>query len=212
MSTQKILRIVAGLAALLVIPPAVHAEDKDAHGFSIAIKGGFPGYGGEIGYRVNDYFGARAAATGMSLTAKDETNPGNKFKLEFVNAPIILDWHVFGGSFRVSAGYVIQSNEMSMTGTNITVGGGTATTATANVTFGKSGTYVGLGWGGAPSTKRGFGFGIDLGAIIVSSPKVTMTASGVTQPDIDQQIATYEEDFKNLRTLPVIMAHLGYTF
>lgn len=212
MRNTKLLIATAGLATLALAPIA-HAADDSAFGLDIAGKISTLGAGGELGYRFSDYLAVRAGYNGGTLKMKDKTNPTNNFTLSLKTAPIVLDVHPFGGIFRVSAGYVNNQNEATTveTGT-VTVGGNNYnTTATTTVNYGTSAYYVGLGWAALPSTKSGFGFSFDLGAMHQGAPNVTMTAPGVPQSDINKQIDTYKKDLE-FKYWPVIAFGVGYTF
>ena len=112
------------------LAPAVHAAADDAFGLDVAAKLSTLGVGGELGYRFNDYVALRAGYNAGSLTYKDKTNPSNHFTLDLKTTPLMLDWHVFGGSFRLTGGYVNNQNQASAveTGTDVQVGGNTYNT------------------------------------------------------------------------------------
>ena len=200
------------LATAFVTPAAFAAEDN-AVGIDVAGKLSTLGYGGEIGYRINDYLAVRVGLNGGSYKYKDKTNPDSHFTVDLGTVPVILDWHVFGGAFRLSAGYVNNQNKATAIETGqVTVGNSTyPTTLTSAVDWGASATYLGLGWGSLPSTKRGLGFSFDIGAMHQGDPNVAVTAPGVPQADIDAQIAKYQDDFK-LPWWPVVSLGIGYTF
>lgn len=212
MKCLKHLAVTAILTTAVVTPPAWAAAD-DATGFDIAAKLSTLGYGGEIGYRFNDYLAVRVGLNGGNYTYKDNTNPNNHFTVNLGTAPVILDWHVFGGTFRLSAGYVNNQTKATAIETGqVDVGNNTYnTTMTGTVNWGTSASYVGLGWASLPSTKGGFGFSFDLGAMHQGSPNVTVTAPGVPQSDIDAQVATYKSDME-LPWWPVLSFGIGYTF
>jgi hypothetical protein len=199
--------------ALLFVSPALQASEDSSYGLGVAAKVGTLGVGAELGYRINDYFALRVGYNTGHYDYEDETNPGNDFRLDLESVPAILDWHVFGGSFRVSAGYINNKNHASAVEQGVVeVGDNTyATTLTADVNYGNSASYVGIGWGALPSPKSGLGFSFEIGAMIQGDPEVTVTAPGVPQSDIDKQIATYEEDL-DFPYWPVVVFGIGYTF
>lgn len=213
-------RIAVVILALGVFADAGAAEvigvDEYAVGIGIAGKFGTTGAGGELGYRFNEYFAIRAGHNVGRLSYESEGDTGEKFKFSFhlKNTPVILDWHVFGGKFRLSAGYVHNENNMhSVESGLLDIGSGTYnTTLTTDVTFGNSAAYVGLGWTSVPSTRSGFGFSIDIGVLRQGEPEITLAAPGVPQGDLDQQAAQFSSDFKGLRTYPVVSLGVGYTF
>ena len=207
---NRILVIVAALAA----SGAASLAHAGALGLGVAGKVSTNGYGVELGYRFNDYLAVRAGInTGSYDYSSTDAGIDYDYTLDFDNYPVMLDWHIFGGEFRLTGGVVSNNNQLTGRASGlIDIGGTTTTTATTDITFNKSSPYVGLGWGALPSTKRGLGFSFDLGVMMQGSPTATITAPGVPQADIDTEEAALNEDLKDLKYWPVISFGIGYTF
>jgi len=194
---------------------AASLAHADALGLGVAGKVSTNGYGVELGYRFNDYLAVRAGIyTGSYDYSSTDAGVDYDYTLDFDNYPVMLDWHVFGGEFRLTGGVVSNNNQLTGKASGLIDIGGTTynTTATTDITFNKSSPYVGLGWGALPSTKRGLGFSFDLGVMMQGSPTATITAPGVPQADIDAEVAALNEDLKDLKYWPVISFGIGYTF
>lgn len=204
--------VFATAAAVGAMIAAAHAE-----GLGVAAKVGTLGVGAELGYRFNDYLGVRAGVNSGSYDFDAEDAGINyKYGMDFNTVPIMLDWYVFGGAFRLTGGYVSNKNKLTGTATGTLDIGGTPypnTTATTGISFDKSSTYVGLGWGGVPSPTRGFGMSLDIGVIMHGSPKATLATSPAVSPgDLAAEEAQLNADIKDLKYWPAVSLGIGYTF
>ena len=126
--------------------------------------------------------------------------------------PLLADWYPGEGGFRLSGGVVFNNNKISIAGT----GNVNSKPATINAEIKLSDSispYLGIGYATRPKDAKGFGFNYDLG-VMLQSPKVSMTATGagVTQADIDAQIATVQDAVNNLKTMPVFGIGFSYSF
>lgn len=211
-------RNLMGLSTLvlsLVVLPA--AADDDGLGIGVAGRVGSLGYGVEVGYRFNRYLGVRGGINKGSYdySATDSGIPYD-YQLKFDNIPVLLDWHVFGGTFRFTGGLINNSNKLTGRASgNIDINGTVyATTVTTDVGFEKSSPYLGFGWGGVPSMKRGFGMSVDIGVVSHGSPTATMTATGggVNPADLAAEQAALNDELKGFKYWPVIAVSIGYSF
>lgn len=132
--------------------------------------------------------------------------------INFNSVPLLADWYPGDGGFRLSGGVVFNNNKITIAGTGATVG--TATNATVNAEIKMSDSispYVGIGYATRPKDAKGFGFNYDLG-VMFQNPKVTMTATGATQADIDAQVVKVQDAMNNLKTMPVFGIGFSYSF
>lgn len=199
----------------LAVTGMVMATMAHADGFGVDAKIGTLGYGAEIGYRFNDYLGLHTGInTGTYDFDKEDAGIDYSYGMDFDTLPILIDWYVFGGGFRLTGGFVSNDNKLSGKASGaLDIGDGTyTTTATSDISFDKSSTYVGLGWGGVPSSRNGFGMSFDLGVLIHGSPKATLSAAGVSPDDLAQEQASLNDDLKDFKYWPVISLGIGYTF
>jgi hypothetical protein len=191
------------------------AAQADALGLGVAAKLGTAGYGVEIGFRFNDYLAVRGGVNRGSYDYS-ETDAGvdYDYTFDFDNYPLLLDWHVFGGDFRLTGGVFSNSNKVTGRATGaLDIGGAVYnTTATSEVTFQKSSPYVGLGWAALPSAQGGLGFSFDIGVLAHGSPTARLSAPGVPPGDIAAEEAALNEDLKDFKYWPVVSLGIGYTF
>lgn len=186
-----------------------------AGGLGVAAKLSSLGYGVELGYRLNDYLGVRAGVNTGSYEYS-ETDAGNTYdySMDFDNIPLLLDWHVLGGTFRLTGGIVSNNNKVTGQAAGaLDIGTGTYTTsATTDISFDKTSMYVGLGWASLPSATKGLGFSFDIGVLGHGSPTVTLTAPGVPPADIAAEEASLNADLEDFKYWPVLSLGIGYTF
>lgn len=208
---NRILVFVAALAA----SGAASLAHAGALGLGVAGKVSTNGYGVELGYRFNDYLAVRGGInTGSYDYSSTDAGINYDYTLDFDNYPVLLDWHIFGGEFRLTGGVVSNNNKATGRASGLLDIGGTTynTTATTDITFEKASPYVGLGWGALPSTKRGLGFSFDIGVLMQGSPTAKITAPGASAGDIAAEEAALNEDLKDFKYWPVVSFGIGYTF
>lgn len=206
-----------GLSLWLFSFLASTVQAADSTGFALAGKLSSLGYGAELGYRFNDQFALRAGANIGSIDANAvDTGTNFNYNMTFNNIPVMLDWFVAGGAFRITGGLVSNNNILTGTANGVIDIGSTTYTGSASTEtrFAKTSSYFGIGWSGVPSTTRGFGISFDLGILFQGSPTTTITSTSqpVSPADIAAQEATINENLKNLKYWPVVSLEIGYTF
>lgn len=202
--------VVAAVLATMGMTTAAQAG-----GLSMAAKVSTLGYGVELGYRLNNYLGVRAGVnTGSYEYSETDAGTDYDYSLDFDSIPLVLDWHVFGGAFRLTGGVVSNNNKLTGKATGaLDIGTGTYTTsATSDISFDKTSMYVGLGWASLPSATRGFGLSFDIGVLGHGSPTATLTAPGVPPADIAAEEASLNADLEDFKYWPVLSLGVGYTF
>ena len=219
-------------AGLLCTVGSVQAEDDSGLGIGLGVKAGTLGYGVEVTKSFSDRFSGRVGFNSYSDTdSTTESGIDYDLELDLKTTTALLDFHPFKGSFRLSLGYVANSNRFDMTGRPVAATydiNGTIYNAaevgqvTGDVTFG-SGTYVGLGWGNAGDGK-GFGMSVDLGIFQQGSPDLSLAASGpITDPtspvydpnfatDLQNEVNSAEKDLEDFQQYPVIALGITYGF
>ncbi len=222
------------VAAIMILAPATaRAEPVDGR-WKIAVTAGTLGIGPEIGYRISDTFGIRANATFFSISHDIESDDilyDANVKLRSGGA--MLDLYPFGGSFRVSGGLRINGNKahglgQPNDGTSFSINGNTYTAAEigtlrADTDINSVAPAVTLGWGG--SSRSGFVFGIEAGALFQGSVKIkpltiTGICAGANAPadcatlkaDLEAERLSVNDDIDGYKVYPILQLTLGYRF
>jgi len=213
---------VVGMLAVLGSTPA----KAEGLGLGVGAKAGTLGYGVELTKSFTDRINGRLGLN--SYSASDSTTESGidyDIDLNLKTTTAMLDFHPFKGSFRLSLGYVANSNSFDMLAQPVSgsydINGTTYTEAQVgnllgDVTFG-SGMYAGIGWGNAGDGK-GLGFSVDLGVFQQGSPDLSMSATGPIAADptfaanLQSEIDAAEKDLEDFQQYPVIAVGLTYSF
>lgn len=222
----------AVVTAMVVMAPQSFAEEGDQRGVGIGAKFGTLGAGAELtiplSKRFNGRLGFNRYQYSKTLDSDLEINGGTattelEGDLNLQSASALLDWHPFAGTFRVSAGYVFNQNDVDL---NTVFPAGTVTIGdvdyavsagdklTGTVDF-DSGPYLGLGWGN--SAIKGWGFSADLGVLYQGAPSVSLAAEGdlatvVDAAELRKQELTAEDDLSSFKYYPVASIGISYGF
>jgi len=191
------------ISALLLAASAIPAMASDVY-----VGVGFPGLLG-IGFArpLNASFGLRAEYSGGIKVSKD----GNQ---EGVNVV---------GSLRLVAGLTSNDIQAKLTST----GTGTAQINgkqvdmsgqrfDITVKYPSSTPYLGIGWGHQQSDTKGLGVYLDAGVMVgsfgISASTSLVGVQGITQADVDAQIAKISDATNKLSVLPSVSLGLVYRF
>jgi hypothetical protein len=173
-----------------------------------------------LGYSLYDY----------DATVED-TDVVYDGELKLRNASVLLDWHVFGGGFRISLGAVGASTEVDVigrpTGGFYDIGDRTFTAAEVGDLNGKLkmgnsvAPYLGFGWGNTVDKGGRITFLFDIGAIYTGTPEVDLnvrcgatTASrcALLQQEVQREEDELSEDATEYELYPVVGLGLAIRF
>lgn len=200
-------------------------------------KVGTLGAGLEYVYPINPKlavgFGVNGAGYSDSI---EESDIDFDADLDMQSFSLLADYHPFTNGFRLSGGIMHNGNEFSLDGTPAAGTGETVEinneTYTADqvgsleslVGFKSTAPYLGIGWGKAPKSGKGWGFDADLGVLFQGSPEVSLTATCGAAFDNDQaacdqlkadvanEEVTLKSDSEDFDIFPVISLGVSYTF
>ncbi len=221
--------IAASLFAAVLSPSIAAAQGK----WGLDVTAGTLGYGGGVGLALSESFNARLYVAGLSY-ARDFESSGVDYKarLQLRNAPLLLDWHVGGSLFRISAGVMLNDDKLTVdarptagatyTFNNVTYTSAQVGSATGVIKFNRAAPYIGFGFGRPIARHRGLSFAMDLGGAYLGKAKASLNVTcgaGVPanqcaqiQSDANAEAVQLGEDMKSYRWYPVIQAHLTYAF
>lgn len=207
----------AGLLALVAVPAA--AQDH-----AIAGKLGALGLGVEYTHNVSERLSVRAGLNGSEIAFDaEESGIEYDFDLDWDSVALGVDFHPLGTPLRVSAGLLLNDNELnavSRAADDVTVGGRTYTpeevgTLRGVVEFDDTAPYAGVGWDWSRS-RRAFGVSLDLGVVSQGSPVVSLSADGglaedpMFEDDIRAEERELQESLDDFDLMPY--ASLGFVF
>ena len=225
--------IVLGFS-LLFFTTNSHAID-----FGVGAKAGINGLGLDLTVGLTKNINLRLSAAAIDIDNEEETvtvgDPGAEgdiaaeLEFDYGARAAFIDWHVFGGGFRLSAGMYRNTGAVDLSGTltgDVIVDGtvvavGDLGTISGEVELADSyQPYLGIGWGRGAGGDGGLSFSVDLG-VAVLDPSVSLDAtvtptSGLTQAELDDALRGMEqdaeEDLEDLELWPVFAIGLNYAF
>lgn len=241
MSLSHSMRRFGTLPAVAAIGLCLSAGTATAGNLGIAGKISSLGYGLEADYVLSDRFSVRGQFNQLDYDdtfKEDDINYDGTLDLSTFG--VLLDWHVFGGGFRVTAGGFSVDNELRGVSSGVgtyEIGDATYTVdandnleVNALITLGDGfKPYLGLGWGHSPANTGGLLLSFDVGLLLQGSPDVELDASGTatdegtgltvdfaTDPTVQEELrkeeASLEDDVKDFDIYPVISFGVGWRF
>jgi hypothetical protein len=205
---------------------ATGAAVAQDNGWSVGVTGGTLGVGPQVAFRPNEHFGIRANAGFLSVSRDEEVDDIDyDGDLDLNSFGAMLDWHPFGGGFRISAGGRANNNEVDLVGapaSNVTIGDTTYTpqqvgTLRGTVTTDDFTPALSVGYGG--TLGEGFTFGAELGLLWQGEPEIgnlraTGLLAGVPQfrADIEREERRIEAELDDYELWPILQIELSYRF
>lgn len=214
---MKRLALVIGAGLMLAgASQASAAEEfsgKDRSGLSVRAGASTLGYGGDVGYRLNEAFGV-SATFGMADYSFDKSYDGYKVdgKFDLGGVGAFIDIYPFDGAFNVSLGGVWSDHSFKGLAKGVEFGGVETDVALKVSQKQKFAPVAAVGWDfqlgdhGSIST--------DFGAIFGKGFKVDATESSgtVSQADINAEIASFRKDANDLKIVPYVKLTVGFKF
>ena len=199
------------LAMFLIMAPNASAQ------LALGAKAGTLGLGVEANVHFGGLFsftaGINALKWGHKFTADEVEYDGD---LDFKSLALLANWHPSRGGFRVTAGLLLNGNEVLVTaepqgsyefgGTEYP--GELVGEVDGTVNFNDIAPYAGIGWGYDKDAR--WGFYADFGAIFQGAADVTLTADGPIaiwpgfQEDLKSEEEAIEDELQNFQVYPVI--------
>lgn len=224
----------SAFAAPVERKPMSASAGHDRSGIAIGAKIGTLGPGADLTIRLVDTLNLRLNANYFKYTT-DRTIDDIDFdaEAEFNSLMALLDWHPFDNGLRLTAGAILNNNEIRIDATptdSETIGGTEYPpeligTLKGLVEFENSAPYVGIGYGRAVGRDARWSFSFDLG-VLLQTLQVDLTADSplltnpITPPavrdqfieDLEKEEEDIQEDLDNLEIYPVISFGVAYQF
>ena len=187
---SKLKPVPAILALALSLLPAVPPAHAMQHGFSVGGRVGTLGIGPDVAVPVSDRIAIRGGAGvlgfDLDMTGRFGLADNRTAKLSFPKAFYTIGADVSLLGFRAGAGLLVKSEDPTYRitldpGATIDIGSNTYTepevsTLTTSYAWNTGAPYVVLGFGSPAS--RGFGFVVDVGAVLLHDSRFSMKATG----------------------------------
>lgn len=147
-----------------------------------------------------------------------------KADLHLESIPLLLDWHLFDGHFRLTAGVFYNQNAASLIGranSTVEVNNTRYRVESYQIDFEVEdfAPYIGFGWGRAIDPDHRFAFAFDFGILFQGEATVTgraVAASPAIQAQLDRdfsaELDSRTSDASDLELYPVISLGLSYRF
>ncbi|MDC1286867.1 hypothetical protein N8198_03175 [Gammaproteobacteria bacterium] len=208
----------------------------------VGAKVGINGVGLDLSVGLSKNINARLSVAGIDIEGEEDSvsvgDDGSQADLDYdidfdygAHA-LFIDWHVFGGGFRVSAGMlkndgaaegssalqgaiVIDGQNLDPTDFNGDIG--------TEVSLGESyQPYIGVGWGRGAGGDGGFSFALDVGVALLDTSVDfdaavnTGGTNGLDQAELDTILRALEKDAEDelddYELWPVIALGVNYAF
>lgn len=187
------------------------------------------GIGGDIVVKATDNINARIGVQGYTYDISgSESGVEYDADLELFSGLLIADWFPFDSGFRISAGVMLNNNEIEATGKanagiSFDIGGTTYTSTQVGELKGKIdyntfAPYVGIGWGNPVKKDSGWSFFCDLGVAFQGSPDVELTANGTLasnaafRANLATERRELEDELDDYEYYPVVSVGVTYNF
>lgn len=216
---------------IVVAIAALAGQMVFAEGVGITAKAGTLGLGADLTVGLGEKVNARAGINALSYEfdvggGDDDSESSEEIQseLDWQSIMAVLDWHPWGGGFRLSAGVVFNNNEVLLSADvneSIEIGDReyTVSDLTGKVTFDDVVGYVGIGCGNAVSENGHWHFAWDLGVMFQGVPEVTIEATAsdpalqnMLNADIEQETGDWEDDLEAFDMFPVLSFGVSYKF
>ena len=196
-------------------------------GTAIGVGGSTLGYQVALSQSISENINLKLAHNTASRSFDGETDGVNyDYDFDFESTSLLVDWHVFGGGFRLTTGALINDNKIfaqsDIDGLTLEVGD-TVFNSTevgrleGDISFDSYAPYLGFGWGRAIAD--GFSFVFDVGVVFQGEPEVSLKSVGGTfsnnpllLDEVEREEQELQEDANEFDMYPVISLGLFYSF
>ena len=221
------------LAAALALPcRGEEAAGAALDGWELSLKASTLGAGLEVRKALGSQLAVRGVVNGYGYSLEEEySDVEYEGDLDLRSGGLLVDWHPGGYWFRVSAGVLLNGNELNLDAEPV---GGTfefndveytaaqVGNATGKAEFDDIAPYLGFGFAKSPEGDRGLSVGVDVGVLFQGAPSFDLQVNcGTAVPaetcaqirrDADAERAQFEDDADSFEYYPVISVGVGYRF
>jgi len=230
---KRMMIILGVLLFVFAISTAAYAENALIPNYtpnvSIGVRASTAGLGAEAKTAITDWLGLRVGINYLTYSYTGvESDVEYDLDLNLLSAPILVDWHPFKGSFRLSGGIFINGNEINAQANGVGLGtfdinGVTYTAAQigtlkGKIDFNPVAPYLGFGWDTSFGKERGFGFVFELGAFYQGRPEADLSVTGPIASstafinDLAQEESDLQDALDIFKVYPILSIGINYKF
>ena len=214
------------LSSTLVLVLFFVAGTALSQGTAVSLKAGTIGIGIDVTKSISPQFNGRIGASFFKYNQTGQTVAENPVDYDLdikMNVfSLLFDYYPFRSGFRLSAGMMYNNFDVTgsgMAAKNYLFDGITYTpedigelTVTTEASL-KFAPYLGMGFGNPVAGNKKLGFVIEVGALYIGPPDVSLTAEkdSMIFPTTDQEEEA-EDYIKDLKWYPVLNVGLSYKF
>jgi len=176
-------------------------------GTSVGVQAAIFGIGGNVKGKISDNIGIRASYETFSVNDYEVEDDKTKynFDLKLEDFMLVGDYHPWAGSFKLSAGMIVNNSvldgditpnlqgqdkiEFDFNNKHYVYSINELGAIQTKVDFDPVAPYVGLGWDTSFDKLKGFGFTFDLGVAYQGSAQATYKLKYGAALDVDKRIA-----------------------
>ena len=218
------------------------AHNASALDVGVGVKVGTVGAGVDLTVALTKTINARLSLTSVDIDDQDETitvgddgaegDLDAELGLDFGANALFIDWHVFNGSFHLTAGMLRHNGKADFSAVlerGITIDGQALDPSDFNSDIGGEISladsyqpYLGVGWGRKAGDGGGVSITVDIGvALLDPSAEFEATvngggANGLNQAELDARLRSLEDDAEDdldgLEAFPIISLGINYAF
>ena len=215
------------LGCLLFLINGAIAEG-DTGNVALGAKLGTLGLGVEVTYGILPHVNARVGINAFSYTYDQKIDDIDyEFDFNLLSGSLMADWHFLQSAFRLTAGVVINGNNVDLQArTNdplfiiddVAYSGQDVGELDGTIDFNRVSPYLGIGWGNSVGEKHRVSFFMDLGVLFQGAPQADLSATGpiASDPEFRRHLrneeAEIEDETKKFRLYPVFCIGVAYQF
>jgi hypothetical protein len=218
------MKLNAIMLLILSILLSCGAGCTDSGRYAVSLKTSTLGLGGEFTTAVAPKVNARVGINTLNFDYDGELEDIDyDLGFDFFSVTGLVDWYVFDGSFRLSGGVLSMDHKVNLDAIPTEeqeIGNTTYTPAEIGTLSGcleidQIAPYVGIGWGNPLTSSRRWGFTCDFGVAFISTPDVSLSATGPVAglaEDLIKEQYDIEDDLEPFKYYPVIAVSFFYRF
>ena len=201
-------------------------------GWAIAPKAGTLGLGADVVKSILPNLNARVGLSGLDIGVEiSSDNIDYDGDVNLGGIPLLVDFHPFFSSFRVTGGLVINNNKIDLDAKGrdadrtVRIGDRSFTVSDVgdikgDVEFNDIAPYIGIGFGNPVRPGKSFGFSIDIGVMFQGAGDVSLRATNPSpaaiEAGINAQLKREEEDIQDdvdkIQVYPILQIGVTYQF